>query len=371
MGLFVFVITAVAMILFIIGFNSFSLKENESFYRYLRSAELLLTLAATGLIVAIIGRAQKPFVLAIGIFLIGALIVPSKDIVRFALIASGSDRNYESFFQSATPGIEISGRNTDVANNIINELNQADLMESLQPGNRKSAIRIIVSAIKQEREITLVEKVGARGALVILNAMASNIQALVYKYGKIEKFIEDLKYLRSEGLITYPYDDLDTTAITPLGRAVLRRAFPAEFTVASGGIDQLIPDFYAPLSMSCPSDITPTLFTDETDELLSDNGRPMRITSDPKYVQFTVKNTDDYNIEIKVQDQNLAAPTDPVLFLFKLTTENDCVQLGFNDDFSEILDSQLSSLRLVPGTYLIGTKSIQNEGHVRIFVEKK
>jgi magnesium-transporting ATPase (P-type) len=87
-GLFGFIIFSIITAVFL--FFVFTRTVDEVNFSALRSAELLITLSAVSLIIALIGRSQNAFVLSFGIFLIGALIVPSSDLVKFALIASGS-----------------------------------------------------------------------------------------------------------------------------------------------------------------------------------------------------------------------------------------------------------------------------------------
>lgn len=368
-GLFVFAMTAAAMILFIVGFNLFASDEGAASYRHLRSAELLLTLAATGLVVAIVGRAQNPFVLAFGIFLIGALIVPSRDIVRFALIAFGSDKDYESFFQSATSGTDLAGRSTDVASKILTELSQAGFMATLDPAPRKQAIRIVAAEVRKEREITLLEQVGARGALDTLQATASDIEGWVYKYGKKDKFNEDLRYLRSEGLVSFAYDDLDTINITSLGRDVLGRAatgpFRATVPVAARGADRIY-DQSTSRQFDCPTDIS--RLQNVSNELLSSGGRLMKLELETNYIGFVVPETSNYRFDVEVDDPE-DKTTDPVLMLYNLTPDKECIFLSEDDDGGGDLNSRLA-LRLEPGTYLIGTFTVGNEGDVRVSVKK-
>ncbi len=181
----VFVITACSTVLFIFLFNTRGAVSDIEDLKHLRSVELLMTLAATSLVIAIIGRSQNPAVLAFGIFLIGALIVPSGDIVRFALLATGSVKEYESFFYQSSSSTDLSGRSTDVANKIITELAQERFINTPQPEQRKIAIEIIEDEIRKEREITLLEQVRSCGALLTLEQVANDVNRWVYKYGKM------------------------------------------------------------------------------------------------------------------------------------------------------------------------------------------
>lgn len=368
-GLIVFAITAIATILFIAGFNFFSSDAEMGSYRHLRSAELMLTLAATSLVVAMIGRAQNPFVLTFGILLIGALIVPSGDLVKFALIASGSDKTYGSFSQSAGSGTDLAGRSTDVANKILTELDLNDFLLPLVVERRKVAIIIVEDEVRKEREITLLEQVRARGALDALKAMDNDVEGWVYKYGSEEKFVEDLRYLRSEDLLSFAYDDLDTIDVTLLGETVLARADPE----SAGGLDSgasLSADSTAfPRASSeqfgCPSDFE--RFPDVSNELKSAEGRLMNLERGFQYMRFEVDNGGNYRIDVKVISE---WTVDPILEVFYLADADNCIFLGDDDDGGDDLNSRML-IQLEPGKYLIATKTLSPiEGDVRVSVAR-
>lgn len=385
-GLLVFAVTAIGTILFIAGFNFFAGDPDISFYRHLRSVELMLTLAATGLVVAIIGRVEKPnpFVLTFGILLIGALIVPSNDIVRFALIATGSDKSYASFFQSGRSGSDLAGRSTDVANKILTELNQAGFTGTLAPERRKVAVDIIESEVKKEREITLLDQVRSRGAMETLQATTSDLERWIYKYSAKEKFIDDLRYLRSENLISFPYDDVDSIAITQLGRTVLERKRIEDASLSTSG------------SLACPPGAVNA--PDVTTALLSSEGQLTPLRQDFDYVRFLVNDPADYlikviaqrseateqeeqdtgtpDLEADTEQQDLEeylgfAPLDPFLQVIRQMDDGTCVFLFEDDDSADNLNASLL-LNLVEGTYLIGTRTISpTEGNATVFVTKE
>jgi hypothetical protein len=367
-GLSIFAITAIATVIFIAASHFLPLDSGKDPYHHLRSVELLLTLAATGLVVAIVGRAQNPFVLAFGILLIGALIVPSNDIVRFALIASGSDQNYGSFLQSARSGADLEGRSTDVASKILTELGHAGFMETLEPARRKQAIRIVEDEVRKERVITLLEQVRARGALDTLRAMTDNIKGWVYKYGKEEKFIEDLRYLRSEDLVSFAYDDLDTIAITSLGQTVLERTTTVSIVAAAPGAQRSA----EPTATSvdhvgqdvCPSDFD--RWPDLSKELFSPGGRWMKLEREFNYMQFVAPKTANYRIDVDVIETDSAV--DPLLQLFDLTDDGGCKLLAEDDDGGIGVNSRIF-LKLEKGAHLIGTAALTpNEGDVLVSI---
>jgi hypothetical protein len=380
-GLIVFTITSIALIIFVILFNWNPPDREADYYRQLRSTELLLTLAATGLVVAIIARGQNVFVMVLGIFLIGALIVPSKDIVRFALIASGSDKDYESFFRSTQSGTDVKGRNSDVANKILNDLDSRGFIlhlpnetddANIRAARRKEASQIIEDGVREERIITLLEQVRARGAFRTLRAAPTDFKGWVYKYGREEKFIEDLRFLRAEGLINYAYDDLDTVAVTPLGYATLAMADGAP-------LRQPGPDIYPedlpggfPLAaeqLACNTGTgdVPDLST----ELLSTEGYPIAIESGFQYIRFTAPDADTYRIDVVGDDPGLVGVIDPYMTLAALPPDGDCTYLRDDDDGGDGLNARITHA-LTKQSYLIGVGNLSGvTGQARVSIAKE
>lgn len=349
-GLKVFAITALALITYIVlaGISFAFFPKAVDAYPAFRFAELLLKVAATGLIIALIGRAQNAFVLAFGIILIGALIVPSKDLVQIALIASGSDGEYESMSGSSSGGGDLAGRSTDVASKIILGLEEATLMTLNEAYQRKRALRIITDAIREEQEITLLEQVVSRGALSALQNVDENLQEWVYKYGQNEDFISDLRFLRSERLITYAYNDISSVEVTTLGHAVLQRKFHDPIVLLE---DPLVS---AGNSSSCDLDLRQ--IPQVPAQALTSLGYDLNIEVTTQEFQFTPSDAARYRITLDADDT-----ADPVLYLTDMQAGNVsyCTLVAYNDDSNTTLNSTIE-VYLNPQPYVIELHSFDD-----------
>ncbi len=118
-GIFVFAVSGVGIVFLVILSLPFDSIAN---YRVIRSAEVLLTLAGISLIVTMAGKNTNLAMKIFAFLLIGALIVPSSDLIRFALIASGSDTKYRDLFVEPNVGKSQIDRTRDVANQAISQL---------------------------------------------------------------------------------------------------------------------------------------------------------------------------------------------------------------------------------------------------------
>ncbi|GAB5467370.1 MAG: hypothetical protein Kilf2KO_04000 [Rhodospirillales bacterium] len=363
-GIFVFCIASFALITFLV-LASF-VHEDSQFqpYRYLRASEILLTLAATSLVVAIIGRAENPFVLVFGILLIGALIVPSGDIVRFALIASGSDSAHENSTVTRS-GTDLGGRSTDVASKILAELSRIDSMQTLTDAKRKVAIDVISSKVQEEREITLLEQVRARGALQVLEATERDMEQWIYKYGNDNRFLEDLRYLRSEDLLSIVYDDLQSIRITNLGRTVLdrarrERAGSRDTVTANTSVDDG--------SVECPRETQTATQITEVAGSIPDT--VVYLTSEFEFFSLRLVESREYQITLDAiavtnETRQDSINVDPLIYIMVALENNRCLNLQSNDDYGDTLNAQMT-VNLSEGNYFIGVTSIGAEGNASL-----
>lgn len=354
-GLLVFLVTACATVIFIFIVHHYSVNPNADIFTSLKLIEKLLTLTAAALVVALIGRAQNPLVLAFGIFLIGALIVPSSDIIRFALIAFGSDKNYEEFITSSKIGRDPLGRSSDAANKIVTELeSNGYLLATLEPSMRKRAVNSVISMLVEEREITLLEQVRTRGAFGVLRATSEGdeIRRMVYEFGSSEDdFRTHLNFLRSSALITFNYDDLSSVEITELGRQVLHRAIQLERAIRGEGRD----DHVANLDDMCPEGAEG--LADEYEAARKD-GVARTFGDNPTWIRLGIPADGTYLIEV---DNAVNPDVDPYALLISMGPDNQCRWVAEDDDSGGDFRPRISQ-GLVAGNYLLGLWSLNTNG---------
>lgn len=146
MGLLVFVLSAIAIVCVVLIFVPLPIPNFE----ILRSIELLLTLAGTSVILAFMASHKNPVTTIFDLLIIGALIVPSNDLVRFAIIASGSDRKYADLFTSSNVGKSQINRNLQVASQIIETLARMDALK--EPNQNRGAVVQMISGILEREQ---------------------------------------------------------------------------------------------------------------------------------------------------------------------------------------------------------------------------
>ncbi len=381
MGMGVFAVTAVGTLIFVFWFNLSSEFQPLVTLRQIRSTELMLTLVATSLVIAIIGRAQSPFVLAFGIFLIGALIVPSSDIVRFALVASGSGRDL-SFLEevSSGSGADLSGRSTDVASKIITELERFGFVQNVSDvDRRKLATNIVAEEIRDERVLTLFEQVRVRGALETLGATNDGdlLDEWILRYEEEPKFLDDLRFLRSEDLVSFVFDDLQTIKTTELGKAVLDRADtaaeelrldqPTEPSVADQqeSSDQQLAVYSGSFASSCPVS-GESVVTDLTRQNVVAGVIPVSVGERGAFFSvFEIAVSGNYTVELSAT----SGFVDAFISLYRLIGD-ECELLGQDDDGGPGLDSKLAQ-DFESGTYLLEHRNLDSfRGQAELRISK-
>jgi hypothetical protein len=204
-------------------------------YLQFETVEILLRIAAVGLVLAALSGERNGLVVVIGLVLVGALIVPTKDMMRIYLAATDSSKRIEDFYGDSGGGPELRGRDPQLASAIVDILFQSGAISSTKAEDRSVLYWMVEEEIIQERVATLLERSRARGALEILaKIQAGQVAQTSYRYGDDERHLSTLRFLRNASLINYVYDDLDTMEVTALGLRVLHRArsdgFSAEDT---------------------------------------------------------------------------------------------------------------------------------------------
>lgn len=189
----------------------------------LRSLELYLMTASLGVVVAIMASSRHAFVVSLGIVLIGALIVPSRDMVRFALLFTDSLQKIDELYPERDVGTQLLGRDSDLASNIITALQMdteigAPLLEELPVKHRSRAKAIIENEIRKERTVTLAERVTQEGGQGVLIALAmNNFKDYAYQQGKEPEFLPTLAFLRSQSLVEFDFNNTTNARLSCLG----------------------------------------------------------------------------------------------------------------------------------------------------------
>ncbi|MEO0358954.1 MAG: hypothetical protein AAF386_11815, partial [Pseudomonadota bacterium] len=198
---------------------------NEFSYFQFETVSIFLRIGAVGLVLAALSGEKNGLVVVIGLLLVGALIVPTKDMMRMYLAATNSNRNIQEFYGDNGGGPELRGRDPQLAATIVDVLHQAGALGDEDSVMRADLYWLVEEEIVQERVTTLLERTRARGALEVLEKIQSNqILEISHRYGEDERHVSTLRFLRNASLITYTYDDLTDLDVTELGLRVLHQA---------------------------------------------------------------------------------------------------------------------------------------------------
>ena len=232
-----------------------------------RLANQLITLAAITLIGAItcsffVKSQAKVWVLALGFLSIGALIVPTNDLIRIVLAAARTDTDFQSLYpahdatshgrkeaaqdraQALYREIADMRRNgacedsaVEVIDNILRNSDQDepanahDLYDAVTQVQATDAcasdtVATIVRFLTDEDEKEMLHIVQDRGLMDVLAAIGAANERPVLLFDNVgnERFRADLEFLRAEGLIRFLYNDWNTIRLTPVGRRVTARA---------------------------------------------------------------------------------------------------------------------------------------------------
>ena len=201
-----------------------------------RIAQVSLTIMAVSVTTALICRFGSGWSLTFGLVVIGALIVPSNDIVRFILLITGSERAYSELYRHETPQrirIDYNPEHSDTDKSDQNEceLNLiddvivyriADLLSDAGIEGYEDVIQQVVSReVIRYTARELIANVVARGASETFASVATN-DAVAFQtaFQGNEQAKEHMLYLRSEGLVDFPFDHFHLARMTDFGTIV-------------------------------------------------------------------------------------------------------------------------------------------------------
>ena len=307
------------------------------------------------------------FSTVLGILILGAFIVPTEDLIRFALIATGSDRPIEELYARGETGSKSSS--------LIDLQDTRDRLEAYLDGLGNSigdesswdperTLDGVVCFIALERVRTAAQRADTRNAAGLISELwLDGPEVLAGRYAGESNFPQDMAFLRSEGLVNYNYQEHGSAQLTFLGEAVyeyLER--PDEYTpgLMLGQVNCADAPSVAPsISFSFPEFVWPP--SPETGAVidLGDQGAVDGSVDDVgQFAYYSFELTEASEIRIEV---NGLLGFDPVTFLLDQSIYDEGGEdsvIDYNDDSLEV--EPLGSLitgSLEPGTYLIAIRS--------------
>lgn len=315
-------------------------------YQARRAVELLLTLAGAATILALLSKDPHPIILVVGFLIIGALIVPTNDLIRFYILARGSsDEDYRLLNSSPSSAFRESklDRAEDIATRIYQSLRAGNQVCVLPGRTEAQAIEEIAAILRNQQEIQVYETVRQRGALELLLTLVENSDSdkLVYLYGRDARFTDDLNFLRQEGLIFFVYDDYSTLRVLPPGRELANKVL-----VSAGGgregADAEAEETEAPENLIVENEPISYVYTGVGIE----THFPLTVAADGSYVISA----------------DAIGYGDPVITLY----DADGREMHYSDDYGASLNARIVAELEAVTNYSVGLSELRGDNMARI-----
>ncbi len=159
---------------------------------------------------------------AFGLVVIAALVVPTDDLMRISAMMFGGDRKVEDYLPQR-PLVRVED---DMANQIATAVQNApgmrDLTGDMPNGERDSLFNSIEAGIANVIYNIVGDRVKRIGAWpLFIDICQDNEGALLSTNSSNKLVAEHISYLAGEGLIDFPYGDIQTLDITQYGSQVI------------------------------------------------------------------------------------------------------------------------------------------------------
>lgn len=233
-GIAVFLISATVglVTLGVAGTSPASLYQQEPWI-WLRTSDTFFRIAAVGILVGLVARTANAYVNIFGVLVIGALIIPTKDIMGFVAFFRQDSERLAQIYRAETSAAEYLGTDVQLAREIIATLENSGeestalellmptdstdsretsstdelrrVISTLSPGGRQWLQGQILNGANNYRVSTAAERIRLAEAETLLEALYLNrIQEHTYETNDREALDRALRFLKREGAITYP-----------------------------------------------------------------------------------------------------------------------------------------------------------------------
>ena len=340
---FLLAVTALVLVGLLAAIGAIFAPQTVDMPMLMRVTDVALRVVAVSILVAFMARKiTNTFLVTFSIIVIAALIVPSQDIVRFLLLASNSERRYDAFFSRSNvsslnlsslikPG-GISARFSETSHQLSYEIERYLLNEELVneelgdgafPPETQTRLREIIDRgldgfIVQLAAVEVVAN-GAVNALLAVSEGEDGFPRWVSLYGSESVTVQNLGFLKSKGLISFPIDDFREAEVTPFGEDVVDQILPL------GGRDQVNRIETVPRAMI-------NLGDQDVDELI---GQPRTINLTQDVRQLTL--TSDTARSVTLHLNAVMDAADPFLILY----DEQGNQIAEDDDSGDGLNSAM------------------------------
>lgn len=249
MAMYVFVGVSAVVILSTLALTYYAFQDEDRYHEQIAMVaqflKILLSLAALCIFTAFLSGSVQGWLAPFTFVVVAAFIIPTSEIMKIVILLTGSDRSIEdaspasfqrvrTFSQptgkdAETKGAETSpfGASQDVsefAYRISGELQHALRLRGEPLSETQVAeLRLLVDKTMGQhivREISVqVASIGAAPTLLAITA--NRFGSYVLRHASEGKLDDDARFLRSEGLVRFPYDAFAEAEPTPLGCQVM------------------------------------------------------------------------------------------------------------------------------------------------------
>lgn len=172
---------------------------------------------------------------AFSLVVIAGLIVPSEDLMRLASMFFGDAKKIEDYL----PQRPLVSVDDDLADRVVDAIEgtpeMGTILADMDEANRQGLMVGLRSQIESVLYDVVVDGVRRIGAWPLLEDICyDRADATIFSNSDDKLLAEHLTYLAAEGLVQYPYGDINALSLTSYGRIVLSKAANREcvFTVA-------------------------------------------------------------------------------------------------------------------------------------------
>jgi len=349
--------------------------DNLSAALLVRVSQVALTVMAVSVIVALIVRFRNVWGLTFGLIVIGALIVPANEIVRFLLLITGSEREYRALY---TPEAQYKIRETDsrdcivyVDDRIIERLRRqiypylkdsgSDQSSIISHFNSNNFVDEVMDILAREIYFytarDAVNTATAGGSFESFKAVAQgNAQAFTTAHRANDLLYDQFLLLRAEGLISFPFDRMGSAVLTPLGQVAYAHMTESQLAgepITDGPGKSL--EACGRQAVASFGDESPSVPSDRSGfvQLIVDHNEPVRVANTNNGLGWLLVDIDElgtFRIDVRATESN----QDPIAFLYDEQGE----LLGSDDDSGGGLNSRFERV-LQPGLHFIAVRNLR------------
>lgn len=321
------------------------LGEDGNTFLIVSTINFLLKIIGASAIVLLILAINRQAFHVIGLLVIAALVIATPDIIRIALIATGSEKSISDFYSGNRPPetqSQIVGNATNDVDRILTLLEDKNYMRRLEQERRRTIYKEYSSLKFSERVGILVERAQRNSSIIPLAELArQNFEAWSFRYTSDNAINGLLDQLKSDGLIVFVSNDYKTSEITALGCSVVstyadypfdlrfpHKLSPSDYTLSFR--PKFVENFpgcaffhYDDVSVdqedtipagNQSAEILTVWENSEGEPLAPPATRDINADSNWQIVEFSVSKTADFNIDVRATQIGRG---DPIIFLYK------------------------------------------------------